>query len=135
MRAIDFVQAIWATGVSGGLARFRSEAVRVGGVVVTFGADDTIRVRHAYAYDAERRNLPKLAARVGVEQRYWQALEFTESKDITLPADATLADLHSAIAEVVAYRCARVIHIPDGSVEAFDTETGAMVGQWWEERA
>lgn len=102
--------------------------VRLDGAVVTFGEGGTIRVRHAYAYDAEQRNLPRIAAREGVEQRYWQALEYTESKDITLPADASLDDLHNAIAEVVAYRCARVNHIPDGSVETFDTETG---GDGW----
>lgn len=126
MRAAEYVRnCLWADANPG-------DTVRHSGVTVTVHADDTLRVRHVYAYDAEQRNLPKIAAREGVEQRYWKALEYTESKDITLPADATLADLHTAIEEVVAYRCARVNHIPDGSVEAYDTETGKLVGQWWE---
>lgn len=150
MRAIDFVQAIWATGVTEGLsrccgaggyqpfplehgddiARFRATPVRIGGVVVAFGEDDTIRVRHHHAHDAASRNAMRAAGRP-VRAEFGTAVEYTESKDITLPADATLADLHAAIAEVAAYRCARVNHIPDGSVEAYDTETGKLVGQYW----
>jgi hypothetical protein len=79
---------------------------------------------------AERRNAARAAGKKLAPQ-YGAAMETVSGLTVTLPSDIALADLSDAIARVEAARAYRSEYIPDGSVEEYDTRTGAMVGQYW----